>query len=142
MIRTLKWPWVCGFVVITFLIVHHVRVTLPNRNRAGEFERNLKENVDPEELRKWAIEFMQGEVSAFGEIVTNVPGSLTRIKPSHPHAMTFGEEGEPGRHVLLGWDRISPAIIIGRSNFVYSEAFADRVTVWTNGIYILAPRPQ
>ena len=118
----------------------YLRVERRYSQKASEFEVTLRQTVDPEELRRWAFDFMNDHSVALGEVVSNAPASLNRLSQHPPHV--FIREREPGGQpcVVLSWLRTDPRIVIGATNFLMTTN--SKATKWRDGIYVIKPKKQ
>jgi hypothetical protein len=124
-------------MVMLVLLLLYLRVERRYVQKAQEFETSLKQNVDPEELRQWAITFMREHPQTFGDVVTNAPQSICRVAGTPPHVTVFESYDGSGASIMLGWLRTDPSVQIGTTNFLVPTN--SKVTMWRKGIYIVMP---
>ena len=133
----------CVFSVLLVGLLLFLRAERQSEQRAREIEITLKQNVDPEELRQWAIGCMQDvPTNTFPDIysVTNLPSSFIRLRPVRARAYVASGYAERESHVVLHWRRNEPHVYIGTTNFFLP--IDSRVTMWRKGIYIVQPKNQ
>lgn len=132
---------ICVAVLIGVLIAYRLWFDRHQRLIAAEFESRLQQQVDPEELRQWAVGLLKEPSEEFVLVlVTNAPSPVMQLYPYKLYWRVSGSEYPERRHVVLRFAiRTLPAVLIGPTNFVSGYA-EDKL--WRPGIYLRPYRPQ
>lgn len=124
-----------SLVLVGWLVAAH---SWHYRPSFQEIRVNLERNGDGSTLRQWAGDFVRQYPQCTnypcGRVVTNPP--LPAIHGINPSAETFREGESDPFLVALSWSRNGPQILIGKTNFTYTQSEA---VMWQPGIYITHP---
>jgi hypothetical protein len=101
------------------------------------FERSLNQHCDARAVQRWAADFRRDhgrDAEYYAETKgTNLPPGIVDVLGFKPLVLY-----DPGSdYVTISWMRGDPCMLVGPSNFVYTDRLAH---VWIPGVYLIEPR--